>query len=62
MDSYYGPGDGLSDLPLAQTLRGGLTDMSDAWEEYMLTRYELKKPDRNRVVHNESFTADDFFL
>ena len=61
MVSYYGPGDGFSYF--IESASGiGLTDMSDAWKAYMLTRYELKKPDRNRVVHNESFTADDFFI
>jgi hypothetical protein len=48
MDSY-GPGDGfvyfIGSASGTNRLRGGLTDMSDAWKEYMLTRYELKKPD-----------------
>jgi len=37
--------------------------MSDAWKEYMLAHYELKKPDRKpRRVHNMYFAANDFFL
>ena len=35
----------FSDLPLAHA-GWGVTHMSDAWKEYMLTHYELKKPDR----------------
>lgn len=57
-NSYYGLGDGFlyfvgSASSTSRLGRPGLTHMSDAWKEHMLTHYEPKKPDR--LINPASF-------